>query len=111
MTEPLNAIGRVGSAGKMRFRTAKSGLFGPFWKVATLPVGRKSIGAGPGRASSGFQSMIALVLSTVIVSLVGELLVRVAVPATTVAPPLNACAPARSAVRVMPAIVPIAAER
>ena len=45
--------------GMIRFRTAKSGLDAPFWKVATLPAGRKSIVPKP-TGSSGFQSMIAL---------------------------------------------------
>ncbi len=70
----------------IRFRMAKSAVLKPFWKVATLPDGRKSIAPGPSLLS-GTQLTIALGVSTVIVSLVGPVTTRVTVPLAVVGLP------------------------
>ena len=66
MTVPLSAIARLGSLRDDPVEDHEIRLtLMPFWKVATLPAGRKSIGGPPMAPSSGFQSRTALGVSIV----------------------------------------------
>ncbi len=94
-------------------RTVKSGtVLGSLVKVATLPLGRKSIVPDPS-LSLGIQLIVAFVLPTVMVSVVGEVIVRVAAPSTamfglgSVGVPWKAWA--RAFCAVVPAVTTIAA--
>src|SRR3954469_10595005 len=92
MIVPLSAIGRLASTGMIRLRIMKFGLLMPFWKVAMLPAGRKSIGGPPIPASFGFQLTTALGESTRMVSVVGPVVMRVAEPSATAIEPWKAWA-------------------
>ena len=85
-TWPLKTTVRLGSAAMIRLSTAKSELLGPLVNVATWPAGRKSIGPLP-TLSLGVQLRMALGVVTVMVSVVGLVRLRVALPAATAGEP------------------------
>jgi hypothetical protein len=89
---PLKAIGRLLS-GRIRLRIMKSGL-SAFWKVATLPAGRKSNGVSSA-LELGIQFSTAEGVWTMSVSLPGSV-TRTTVPWTVIGVPSKACAEAAS---------------